>query len=356
MAIRKLQNKKKVTYQVTLSKYTQGKRKRVTKVFTSKRDAVAWESEQRLQIKKGVSGLIESRKFVKNIADHWLENVVKINRAFNTYRSFNSDLRVHILPEIESRRISTINEHDIEAIRAKLLMQGKQRATVNRIMSTFKSMMGYCYKTGHTQRDPFLSYQELKIQRAEKPYWSKSDIKKFLKTAKDCHYYNLYRLALSTGMRFGEMAALTPEKVNLRQGFIKVDESSLGKGIMSTTKTKNIRFIPLSESAKKLCTELVSGKGKDELIFTSPRGLPLGSGGGINTRYFMIQQRKAKVSKELTIHDLRHTFASHYVMNGGDIFDLQKILGHNSINSTMVYAHLSPEHLKKGIDKFSLNI
>ena len=44
-------------------------------------------------------------------------------------------------------------------------------------------------------------------------------------------------------------------------------------------------------------------------------------------------------------HDLRHTFASHFMMNGGNIYDLQKILGHTSLEMTQRYAHLAPEHL-----------
>jgi site-specific recombinase XerD len=52
--------------------------------------------------------------------------------------------------------------------------------------------------------------------------------------------------------------------------------------------------------------------------------------------------RHGKQRPYIRFHDLRHTFASHWVMNGGDIFKLQKILGHKSIQKTMRYAHLSP--------------
>ncbi|MFO6224801.1 tyrosine-type recombinase/integrase, partial [Pseudomonas aeruginosa] len=48
-------------------------------------------------------------------------------------------------------------------------------------------------------------------------------------------------------------------------------------------------------------------------------------------------------------HILRHTFASHYMMGGGDILALQRILGHSSITMTMRYAHLSPEHLESAL-------
>ena len=53
-------------------------------------------------------------------------------------------------------------------------------------------------------------------------------------------------------------------------------------------------------------------------------------------------------ARQLT-HILRHTFASHYMMGGGDILSLQRILGHSSITMTMRYAHLSPDHLESAL-------
>ena len=55
--------------------------------------------------------------------------------------------------------------------------------------------------------------------------------------------------------------------------------------------------------------------------------------------------RLAKIKEHYRFHDLRHTFASHFMMNGGNIYDLQKILGHTSLEMTQRYAHLAPEHL-----------
>lgn len=62
-------------------------------------------------------------------------------------------------------------------------------------------------------------------------------------------------------------------------------------------------------------------------------------------RQFRKFLKLAEVNQYYRIHDLRHTFASHFMMNGGDIYDLQKILGHSSLEMTQRYAHLAPEHL-----------
>jgi site-specific recombinase XerD len=62
-------------------------------------------------------------------------------------------------------------------------------------------------------------------------------------------------------------------------------------------------------------------------------------------RDFQRAQNRAKMSQVIRFHDLRHTFASHFMMNGGNIYDLQKVLGHTKTEMTQIYAHLAPEHL-----------
>ena len=66
--------------------------------------------------------------------------------------------------------------------------------------------------------------------------------------------------------------------------------------------------------------------------------------------YFSRAQKKASLSQHYRFHDLRHTFASHFVMNGGSLYDLQKLLGHARFEETQRYAHLSPGHLAKAIN------
>ena len=62
-------------------------------------------------------------------------------------------------------------------------------------------------------------------------------------------------------------------------------------------------------------------------------------------RHFKKFLKKAGLSQHFRFHDLRHTFTSHFMMNGGNIYDLQKMLGHSSLEMTQRYAHLAPEHL-----------
>lgn len=67
------------------------------------------------------------------------------------------------------------------------------------------------------------------------------------------------------------------------------------------------------------------------------------------------ERRKEAIQTHFRFHDLRHTFASHFVMNGGSLCDLQKLLGHARFEETQRYAHLTPEHLAKAINIVSFD-
>jgi len=63
--------------------------------------------------------------------------------------------------------------------------------------------------------------------------------------------------------------------------------------------------------------------------------------------------RKAGIDDLTKLHSLRHTFASHLVMKGVDLPTVQKLMGHSDVNTTMIYAHLAPDHLATAVDKLS---
>jgi integrase/recombinase XerD len=61
--------------------------------------------------------------------------------------------------------------------------------------------------------------------------------------------------------------------------------------------------------------------------------------------------RRTKLAGKVSVHTLRHTFASHLAMQGVDLASIQQILGHHDVTVTMVYTHLSPEHLAKTVER-----
>lgn len=131
------------------------------------------------------------------------------------------------------------------------------------------------------------------------------------------------RVCLSTGARWGEAQGLTPDRV--RNGSVT----------FANTKSKRTRTIPVAPSLETSLLEHFKRHGLfSNCMLTFSRALATTS---------------IKLPAGQATHVLRHTFASHFVINGGNILTLQKILGHSSLAMTMRYAHLSPDHLQDAL-------
>ncbi|EKM2252376.1 tyrosine-type recombinase/integrase, partial [Escherichia coli O157] len=133
-------------------------------------------------------------------------------------------------------------------------------------------------------------------------------------------------LCLSTGARWGEAARLKAENIiHNRVTFVK-------------TKTNKPRTVPISEAVAKMIADNKRG-------FLFP-----------DADYPRFRRTMKAIKPDLPMgqatHALRHSFATHFMINGGSIITLQRILGHTRIEQTMVYAHFAPEYLQ---DAISLN-
>lgn len=141
--------------------------------------------------------------------------------------------------------------------------------------------------------------------------------------------------ALSTGMRRGEILSLTWPQVDLEHGFIFLEKTKSGKR----------REIPISTILKVTLASLPRDPEVLWVFYNSRTKEPLKE----IKRSFTSALEAAKI-KDFHFHDLRHTFASHLVMNGTPLATVSRLLGHSDISMTMRYAHLAPEHQAAAVD------
>jgi integrase len=141
-------------------------------------------------------------------------------------------------------------------------------------------------------------------------------------------------VALNTGMRLGEILSLTWDRVDFERGVITVERS----------KNDGVRHIPIN---KQLTEELEAVKliATGKYVFSKSTGEPFKD---IKNGFWSTLRRSG--IRKCRFHDLRHTFASHLVMNGTDITTVKELLGHKTISMTMRYAHLSKEHKQQAVD------
>lgn len=100
----------------------------------------------------------------------------------------------------------------------------------------------------------------------------------------------------------------------------------------------------MAHSVRELLLYMYKRRSDSDYIFIGAKGGEISY--GHIYRQFRQAQSEAGIKNLIRFHDLRHTFASNYMMNGGNVFDLQKLFGHTKIEMTMRYAHLSPNHLQ----------
>lgn len=163
-------------------------------------------------------------------------------------------------------------------------------------------------------------------------------------------------LALNTGARVGEIVALQNQDVQLEKRRIHIWRTyeQETRRIVERTKGKSDRWLGINEELYR-ALELHQSRSK----FRKPTDLVVCREDGAPLEEWIIRNRHYKVCeragiKTIRFHDLRHTYASHYVMSGGSLADLQSLMGHSSGEMTRKYAHLTPGHLesKSGVDSF----
>jgi len=156
----------------------------------------------------------------------------------------------------------------------------------------------------------------------------------------------MFELLYATGLRVSELAQLKVSNLHIQVGYIM----TLGKGSKE-------RIVPMGESAMTALTDYLSqGRpqlGKDIL---SPCVFLNRSGKGLTRQgvWKIIGRRAAQagISRKITPHTLRHSFATHLLENGADLRAVQTMLGHADISTTQIYTHVTRERLKKIHEQF----
>lgn len=325
--------------------------------FARKTDAKNWLSK--MQAKK-LDGIIvdnennfTAKKKLCDYAQDWLLKS-KHRLAPKTYNSYEHRLRIHILSrfgDLDLKQIKT--KHGEELVRV-LLANGHNPSGVNIIMMVFKSIMIAAKKDRFIQFNPFEGEKKLKTNPLTDVFWEKMEIMQFLRANLQDVYYHLYVVALNTGMRKGELGGLCWDRVDFVNGLITVSRSYDRYGLKETTKTNLRRHVPINDLALASLKELMKQQRSLTYVFTGKDGGPVDV--SHFDREFKRAQKRAGFDRLIRFHDLRHTFASQYMMSGRSLYDLQKILGHSKMEMTLRYAHFSPDHLKSAIAGFNLGL
>ena len=293
--------------------------KRIRRRFEKKQEAVLFERYVLANAdKKEWLGASVDRRTLSELLDTWwlLYGQTQENGEIEK-RHLNKTIRA-----LGDPAVNRLNKRMIAQHRSQRMEDGISAATINRDIYRLSGMFSTLIKLEEFRKEnPCKGLEPLKEAPPAMTYLAKSEISKLLNTLTGDDR-RVALLCLSTGARWGEGSTLRGEQVN--------------HGRVTFLKTKNgkKRTVPISEELEKE-------------IKTSDTG-PL-----FKVDYENFCERLRLVKPDLprgqATHVLRHTFASWFMMNGGNIIALQQILGHASIQQTMVYAHLAPDYLQHAV-------
>ncbi|CAI2487032.1 phage integrase [Serratia proteamaculans] len=206
--------------------------------------------------------------------------------------------------------------------RSRRLQEGAQATTVNREFCYLSGMFSLLQEAEEFHSDnPIHSLNKLKPKNTEMSFLADAEIESLLSvmTGDDLR---VAVLCLNTGARWGEASSLKAEQViGNRVTFVE-------------TKTSKKRSVPISQEVADMIMEKKSG--------------PLFDANYTRFRK-VLKEVKPDLPKGQATHVLRHTFATHFMINGGNLITLQRILGHATIQQTMTYAHFAPDYLSDAI-------
>src|SRR6266700_3872583 len=238
--------------------------------------------------------------------------------------------------EFGNRPLGQITRTEIEAWRRERMSKCRP-ATINRDLSRLRHMLNLAVEWELLEESPMQGMKFLRENNARTRYLSLEECKRLIASCIAPHIRALVTVALHSGMRLCEILNLCWYDLDFASGFILVRDS----------KNSDSRHVPVDATLAALFRAYPHRPSTD-LVCSSSSG-----GHIVDVRTGFQNACKRAGLTDLHFHDLRHTFASQWVMAGGDLYLLKDVLGHKSITMTQRYSHLSPTYKIKAIDRMN---
>lgn len=300
--------------------------KRLRKTFRTQAEAKNWEVWVKSNLSRQADWMPEKKDLrrLDELAKTWFDHHGKeLRSAEDTYKRIKAAIAA-----LNNPVASEFDAQVFAAYRTKRLEEGIALNTVNREHAYMRAMFNELIRLKVWTRDnPLKDVRQFKVQENELSYLTTEQIEALLtelKRSTNRHVDLVSRICLSTGARWSESEGLRPQQV--RNRLIQFARTKSGKA----------RAVPIVEQLEE---EIHA---HNALHATSGGAIFTGCTGAFKEA---IDRANIDLPLGQLTHVLRHTFASHFMINGGNILALQRILGHQDLKTTMRYAHLAPDHL-----------
>tara|TARA_Y100000590_G_scaffold81784_1_gene91056 strand:- start:23009 stop:23932 length:924 start_codon:yes stop_codon:yes gene_type:complete len=278
----------------------------------------------------------------------------------NTVESYRSDLEQLLNQILEDRVVayspegslwSEIDRESINRYMASLNDREYSPATISRKIASLRSFFGFLTDEKLIDKDPSEGIHPPKRRRVLPTTLSVEDMEALLdksqekNTPEDLRNAAMLELMYATGMRVSELVDLNIQDINFEDSYVLC----VGKGSKE-------RMVPIYPKALRIVSDYLNLARPQFAVSTEKHAMFLNLRGRRLTRqgFWLILKKtaiSAGISKKLTPHSLRHSFASHLINRGAALRYVQELLGHSSISTTQIYTHLATDKLRREYEK-----
>lgn len=313
----------------------------------------------------------------------WLFEVVRVSEKIkpSSFERYEGIYRNYIkVSDIYGCTLRTLKSIEIQRYYNKLYeVDGKSNSLIKSIHKLLRSFLNYAVEEGYLEKNPCAGKRiaipgEAKSIDKNIEVFTDEELSIFQNAIVGHQYEALFLLALGTGLRKGELIALTDDDVNLEKHYIDVNETirmgskfnadgSKEYGLLiGTTKNRQTRQVPIPAKIIPKLKEYKLSKKKNALklgpdIFQDQGYFFCNSTGGpVDGRTLLRSFERVLKSANIPyrkFHVLRHTFATKLFEKNVPIKSMQMLLGHNSPETTDIYTHVSPEKKIEAVDKIN---
>ncbi|MDD4908236.1 MAG: tyrosine recombinase XerC [Candidatus Omnitrophica bacterium] len=268
---------------------------------------------------------------------------IEKNYSGHTLLNYKLDLE-HFQGFLKETPIESADYLTLRKYLALLKEKNLQSRSVARKLSCLRSFFKFLCRDGYLKANPALSLASQKLNKHLPSFLTEEEVGRLidivvLKDERGLRDKAILETFYSTGIRISELVGLNIEDMDFISGVAKVR----GKG-------KKERLVPIGEQAIKAIRAYLSARKKQsQTVFINKSGNRLSTRGTRNVvhKYILL----AALTRKISPHTLRHSFATHLLDRGADLRSVQELLGHANLSTTQIYTHLTTEKLKKVYDK-----
>lgn len=232
--------------------------------------------------------------------------------------------------------ISAVSVSDCKAYYIHLLNRNVSSVTVQTYIRALRAFLSWCYLEGYISENIPKKFRLPKAQKKKIDILTDSEVEQLFRCLSGRDFisvrnYCIVALMIDSGLRLNEVVTIRRDKIHIAEGYAIVN----GKG-------NKERFVPLGLNSKRALLRycaIVPNKEKETPLFVKDTLIPIKES---TVKQLFRKLRSRSGIPRLHPHLLRHTFATRYIERGGDIYSLQSILGHTSLEMVKKYVHLIP--------------